>query len=95
MNKQTVARCLADLTEDVAHMDDDAQESFARLLPVLSKLYRRDAKAKGILLLSDDTQSAVFHINADEFEAYAMIVEAMPKHTALLMRDAPESGAFN
>ena len=95
MNKQRTAKIMAELAEDVHHMDEQAQEAFAMLLPMMAKLYRNDSKTKCVLLFSDDTHNTIMHINADQFEAYGMIVEAMPQHSALLMRDAPNPERLN
>ncbi len=95
MNPKLAAKCMAELTEDVKYMDESAQEAFAALLPMLAKLYRRDSQTKCVLLLTNESYSTIMHINADEFEAYGLIADAMPKHSALLMRDAPDAGFLN
>jgi hypothetical protein len=58
MDPKLAAKCMADLTEDVKHMDESAQASFASLLPLLSKLYRRDSTVKGVLIFCDYSASS-------------------------------------
>lgn len=95
MASEQVAQCMAALTEDVKHMSKLNQEHFVGMLTQLAKLYRDDATAKAVLLIANEEYSTAIHINADEFEAYGLVADAMPKHSALLMRDAPEGGAVN
>ena len=95
MPSSKVAACMASLSADVAHMSEQNQEHFVDMLTQLAKLYRDDAKAKGVLLLANDEYSTIIHINADEFEAYGLVADAMPKHCELLLRDAPERGELN
>jgi hypothetical protein len=95
MNPKLAAKFMAELTEDVKHMDEDAQTSFAALLPMLSKLYRRDSTVKGVLIFCDADSQTLIRINADEYEANGMLHTAMPLHEELLKANAPDQGRLN
>ncbi len=92
MNPKLAAKHMEELAEDVANMDDENQEKFAALLPMMAKLFRRDAQVKCVMLMSDETHTTLVRINADEYEAHRLIVDALPKHTEVLMRGAPAQG---
>lgn len=93
--KNTLAQYMAELTDDVAHMDEQAQEAFAALLPVMAKLYRDDAKAKAVLILTDEDSQTLVRINADEYEANGMMHNALPMHEELMKADVPNLGRMN
>lgn len=95
MDPKLAAKFMAELTEDVKHMDEDAQTSFAALLPMLSKLYRRDSTVKGVLIFCDADSQTLIRINADEYEANGMLHTAMPLHEELLKANAPDYGRLN
>lgn len=95
MNKLNMAKYMAELTDDVEHMDEQAQEAFAALLPVMAKLYRNDAKVKAVLILTDDDSQTLVRINADEYEANGMMHNALPMHEELMKAHAPDHGRMN
>jgi len=83
------------IEDDVANMSQENRDKLTALIPQISQLYRSDSTRRGVLIVADDMGQTVFHINADEFEAYGMIHEALPMHDKLLRQDQPDTGLFN
>ena len=79
-----IAQCLAELAQDAEHMSPQSQEAFAALLPLLAKLYRDDARAMAVLIVSDEDKQTLIRINADEFEANGLLHGALPFHEELV-----------
>lgn len=83
------------IEDDVANMTQENRDKLTALIPQISALYRGDATRRGVLIVADEVGQTVYHINADEFEAYGMIHEALPMHDRLLRRDQPTNGRLN
>ena len=89
-NKTLVMQALMELTEDVHNMSESSQQVFAAMLPIMSKLYRDDSTSRAVLIIGDDSKHTLVRINADEYEANALLHDALPFHDEMIKADMPE-----
>ncbi len=95
MDPTLTKKYAAKIEDDALHMSQENRDRFMTLLPQLSALYREGATRRGVLIVADENGQTVYHINADPYEAYGMIHEALPLHDAMLRQDQPSNGLFN
>jgi hypothetical protein len=95
VNKNLIEACCAALEEDAKHMDEDHREAFIALLPLLSKIYRDDAKVRGVMVLADEEGQTIVRMNANEFEAQGLLHSAIPFHDELMKAEAPDHRRMN
>lgn len=91
MSKQRLQDCLRELATDTQHMSEEQQGAFVAMLPLLSKLYRVDAKCRAVLIIATEDSQTLLRINADEYEAHGILYNAVPFHESLLRAGMSET----
>jgi hypothetical protein len=95
MDKLLIEACVSALEDDAKHMSEDKRMAFIALLPMLSKIYRDDAKVRGVMVLCDEEGQTIVRMNANEFEAQGMLHGAIPFHEELMKAEAPDHRRMN
>lgn len=85
----------AQMMEALSTLDEQAQEHFRSIVRMLALCYTAPQLYSGVLITSNEDETVMMSLNADEMEAADLIAKASTFITRVVTQDAPPRDQFN